>query len=190
MSKNNRLNHFKLYYIHGYLSSPDSTKGTILKEKLNVKPLKYRECRPEDLVISECIKNIEEEIKNDENPILIGSSLGGFLSAKIALNNKKIKKLILFNPAIIPKDYDIKKIKDMPQRITKDMKEPNFFTKKIPADIYIFNGTNDDVVPNNWVIDFAKAQEAEIRFLHDDHSFSKNIEKIPEYIEKILITKD
>ncbi len=142
------------------------------------------------MVISRCIKKIKDEIKKDENPILIGSSLGGFLSAKIALKNPKIKNIILFNPAIIPKDYDIKKIKDMPQRILKDMKEPRFFTKKITAKINIFCGTKDKVVPNSWVINFAHAQEAEIQFLKDDHSLSKNVKKIPEFVEKILITKD
>ena len=30
-----------LYYIHGYLSEPNGTKGTILKEKLGVIPIKY-----------------------------------------------------------------------------------------------------------------------------------------------------
>ncbi len=179
-----------LYYIHGYLSSPESTKGTLLKEKLSVKPIRYRDCEPEKLVISKCIKNINDEIKKDENPILIGSSLGGFLSAKIALKNPKIKNIILFNPAIIPIDYDIKKIKDMPQRIVKDMVEKKFFTKKISAKINIFCGTLDKTVPNNWVINFAQAQGAEIKFLHDDHSLSKNVQKIPEFVEKILITKD
>ena len=142
------------------------------------------------MVISKCIKNIKDEINKDKNPILIGSSLGGFLAAKIALKNLNIKNIILFNPAIIPKDYDIKKIKDMPQRIVKDMVEPRFFTKKIPAKINIFCGTEDKVVPNNWVINFAQSQEAEIKFLQDDHSLSKNVQKIPEYIEKILITKN
>lgn len=178
-----------LYYIHGYLSSPDSTKGKLLKEKLNIEPIKYRDCNPEDLIISECIKNIKNKIKNDENIVLIGSSLGGFLSAKIALDEPKIKKLILFNPAIIPKDYDITKIKDMPQRILKDMIEKRFFTQKIKAEILILRGTKDETVPNNWVINFAKSQEATVKFLNDDHRLSKNIEKIPIFVEKFC-TKD
>lgn len=184
MSRNNRLNHLKLYYIHGYLSSPDSTKGTILKEKLNVKPIRYRDCKPEDLVISDCIKNINEEIKNDEKPILVGSSLGGFLSAKIALDNPKIKKLILINPAILPFDYDITKIKDMPQRILKDMIEPRFFKEKINAEILILRGINDELLPNDWIINFAEKQEACVKFLDDDHRLSQNTQKIPIYVDK------
>ncbi len=180
----------KIYYIHGYLSSPDSTKGSILKKRLGVKPVKYRDCEPKDLVISDCLKRIQDTIKDDKNPVLIGSSLGGFFSAKIALDIPKIKKLILFNPAILPEDYDITKIEDMPQRILKDMKEPRFFSEKISAEIYIINGTLDNVVPNSWVIDFAKAQEANIKFFHDDHRFSKKINEIVSHVENILITKD
>jgi len=173
----------ELYYIHGYLSSPDSTKGTILKQKLGVKPIKYRDCRPEELVIQECIENIKKEIKDDRNPVLIGSSLGGFLSAKIALDEPRIKNLILLNPAILPADYDITKIKDMPQGILKDMIEPRFFKEKINAEISILRGTRDELLPNRWVIDFAKKQEAFVKFLDDDHSLSKNIQRISKYVE-------
>ena len=174
------------YYIHGYLSSPDSTKGLILNQSLGVKSIKYRDVKPENLVISDCIKKIYEEIKDDSDPILIGSSLGGFLTAKIALDNIKIKKIVLFNPAIIPKDYDISKISDMPNRILKDMKEPRFFTKKINAKILILMGLKDDVVPNSWVKGFAEAQDAEIIKLDDDHSLSENVNKIPDIIKDFL----
>ena len=84
-----------IYYIHGYLSEPNSTKGTLFKEKLNAKAIKYRDCEPEDLVVSDCVKRIEEEIKNDDFAILIGSSLGGLLAAKTALDNSNVKHIIL-----------------------------------------------------------------------------------------------
>lgn len=176
----------KIYYIHGYLSSPDSTKGSILKKRLGVKPVKYRDCETEDLVISDCIKRINDKIKNDPDPILIGSSLGGFLTAKIALENSSVKKIVLFNPAILPKDYDISKISDMPQRILSDMKEPRFFSEKINAKILILMGTQDDVVPNSWVKNFAKIQKAELIKLDDDHSLSQTIYKIPNIIKDFL----
>ena len=174
------------YYVHGYLSSPDSTKGNILNNELGVIPIKYRDCKPEDLVISDCISEINNYIKDDENPVLIGSSLGGFLSSKVALNNPKIKKLVLFNPAIIPKDYDVAKILGMPQSILQDMVEPNFFTNKISADILILIGTRDDVVPNSWVKNFAEVQNAKIISLDDDHSLSKSIHSLPSIVEEFL----
>jgi len=173
-----------MYYIHGYMSEPDSTKGTLFKNKLNIKPIKYRDCKPEDLLISDCLNRIQEEIKDDNSPILIGSSLGGLLAAKTAQINDNVKQLVLLNPAIIPASYDISRINDMPQSILSDMQDPSLFNKKIKANIFILIGTNDDVVPNSWVLEFAKAQEAKVRFLHDDHSFSNKIELLPSIISR------
>ena len=177
------------YYIHGYLSDPNSTKGLLLKEKLGVEPIKYRDCKPEDLIISECVGNILDEIKNDSNPVLFGSSLGGFLSVLTAIKNPKIKQLILMNPAIIHPSIDILRIKDMPQRILKEMYKPGLFNEKIDVDIFILVGTLDDVVPNEWVIEFAKAQEATVMFLKDDHSFANKLFELPNIFSNILNKK-
>jgi len=56
-----------LYYIHGYQSDPKSTKGTLFKEKLNATAIQYRDCKPEDLIIADCLKRISDVIKDDEN---------------------------------------------------------------------------------------------------------------------------
>jgi len=105
------------YYIHGYLSSPEGIKGRLFKEKLHALPIKYREGKPEDLVIGNCLDKINDAIKKDDDVILIGSSLGGFLAAEAALYNKKVETIFLLNPAIIPPYIDISNIQDMPQRI-------------------------------------------------------------------------
>lgn len=176
-----------LYYIHGYLSSPDSAKGKLFKEKLNAKAIQYRDCEPEDLVISDCIKRISDEIKDDDDDVvLIGSSLGGLLAAKVALDHSNVKKLILLNPATIPPTVDVNTIQDMPHRILGEMKDKRLFEEKINADISILIGTEDDVVPRSWILDFAMAQEATVRFLCDDHSFTKNIDNLPALIAQII----
>ena len=175
-----------LYYIHGYLSDPNSTKGTLFQNTLRAKAIKYRDCPPEDLIISDCIERIEKEIRNDSNVILIGSSLGGLLAAKTAIRNTNVKQLILLNPAIIPPNFDITKIKDMPHRILFEMKDKRLYEEKISSKISSLVGTNDDVVPNSWPISFAKAQEAMVLFFKDDHSFTKNMKQLPHIIRSIL----
>ncbi len=175
-----------LYYIHGYMSEPNSTKGTLFKKNLKAKAIKYRDCKPEDLVISDCLNKIKNEIKNDRNAILIGSSLGGFLAAKTALDCKNVKHIILLNPAIIPLDFDFKKIKDMPQKILADMKDSRLFEEKISSKITILAGTKDKVVPTNWVQNFAKSQDVKINFYDDDHSFTRKMQQLPEIIANIL----
>jgi len=179
-----------LYYIHGYLSSPESTKGLLLKDKLNVKPIKYRDCKPENLDIGECLNCLYDEIKNDSKVVLIGSSMGGFLAAKTALMHTNVKKLILLNPAIIPPKVDINTIQGMPKRILIDMKDNLLFECKLEAEIFILLGTDDDVIPYYWSIEFAKAQEANVKFYHDDHRFSKITNNLPDIIANIIDQKN
>ena len=175
-----------LYYIHGYQSDPNSTKGTLFKEKLNATAIQYRDCKPEDLIIADCLKRISDVIKDEENVVLIGSSLGGFLAASTAINHSNIKKLILLNPAIIPPSTNLDDHQSVPRSILEDMIDMRMFRNKINADITILRGTEDDVVPDNWIIKFATAQEATVKFLHDDHSFSHNLTRLPAIISDIL----
>lgn len=178
-----------IYYIHGYLSSPDGTKGTLFEKTLKSKAIQYRTCAPEDLVISDCLKQIYEVIKDDPDVTLIGSSLGGLLAAETALHHEQVKRLILLNPAVIPPDVDVSRITDMPQRILVDMQDPELFIKKIASDCLVFIGTQDTVVSNRWGIDFAKAQEASVHFLHDDHQLSTYLNDLPKYISRFLNQK-
>jgi len=175
-----------LYYIHGYQSDPKSTKGTLFKEKLNATAIQYRDCEPKDLIIADCLKRISDVIKDDENVVLIGSSIGGFLAASTAINHSNIKKLMLLNPAIIPPSTNLDDHQSVPRSILEDMIDMRLFRNRIDADITILHGTEDDVVPDNWIIKFAIAQEATVRFLHDDHSFSRNLTRLPAIISDIL----
>ncbi|MHA2366904.1 MAG: YqiA/YcfP family alpha/beta fold hydrolase, partial [Candidatus Hodarchaeales archaeon] len=162
------------------MSDPNSSKGTLFKEKLRANAIKYRDCEPEDIVISDCLSRIKQEIENDENATLIGSSLGGLLAAKTALENSNVKQLILLNPAIIPPSVDISKIQGMPQRILTDMQDIRLFKEKIASKIFILLGTEDDVVPNKWGQEFASAQKATVKLLKDDHSFTNKLNQLPE----------
>jgi len=175
-----------LYYIHGYQSDPKSTKGTLFKEKLNATAIQYRNCEPEDLIIADCLKRISNVITDEENVVLIGSSLGGFLAASTALHHSNVKKLILLNPAIIPPSTNLDDHKSVPRSILEDMIDMRLFENSLDAKITILRGTEDNVVPDNWIIKFATDQEATVKFLHDDHSFSRNLTRLPSIISDIL----
>ena len=77
----------------------------------------------------------------------------------------------------------------MPQRILQEVFDKKLLEEKISASINIFAGTEDGVVPNEWVLEFAKAQEATVKFLHDDHRFTKHMQQLPMFISDILIKK-
>ena len=76
----------------------------------------------------------------------------------------------------------------MPLRILEEMKDPRLFEQKIPASITILRGTQDDVVPDEWILSFAKAQQATIQLYNDDHRFSKNLQNLP-IIHLRVVTK-
>ncbi|MBS3802904.1 MAG: alpha/beta hydrolase [Candidatus Thermoplasmatota archaeon] len=175
------------YYVHGYLSSPDGSKGSILKEKLSVEPITYRDVPAEQLVISNCLDEIKKVIGHKSDVVLIGSSLGGCLVSKLVLEiPNQIKQIILLNPAIIPPDVDLSTIPDMPLRILKEMKDDRLFNEKLDTITTIFSATNDTVVPPEWVLQFARKQEATVQFLHDDHRFSQHLSQLPEIIFPFL----
>jgi predicted esterase YcpF (UPF0227 family) len=177
------------YYIHGYQSSPDSTKGKLFKEALGAQPIKYRDCHPEELVIADCLDNISRVIERDSDVVLIGSSLGGFLAAEASLRHSHVRRLVLLNPAVIPPEVDITTINGMPQRILKDMQDGRLFENVLDAEVFILRGTADDVVPESWVLEFAMSQEATVKFMHDDHRFTRYIACLPEIILGIMRTK-
>jgi predicted esterase YcpF (UPF0227 family) len=176
-----------IYYIHGYLSSPDGSKATILKKELNAIPVKYRDVPPEELVIRDCLDEIKKAIGDDDEAILIGSSLGGCLVSKLALEiPESIRPIFLLNPAVIPPDVDIQTISDMPTRILQDMKDDRLFSKKLHTNVTVFSATNDAVVPPAWVIRFSQYQQATVQFLHDDHRFSAYLEQLPQLIRSFM----
>jgi predicted esterase YcpF (UPF0227 family) len=185
----------KIFYIHGYQSSPQAQKAVVFNRKLNATAIQYRKGataiqyrkgEPQHLVISECLTNIHQSIQHEKNVTLIGSSLGGFLAAKTALHHSNIKKIFLLNPAIIPPSTNLDDQTDVPKRILKDMCDTNLFEKRIPAKIIIIRGTQDTVVPDKWIIEFAKAQQAPVIFLDDDHRLSINLNHLPHIIQKYL----
>jgi predicted esterase YcpF (UPF0227 family) len=177
-----------LYYLHGYQSSPTSTKGVLFTKKLSAKAIQYRENNPDELVIADCLKKISHEIQNDHEVVLIGSSLGGFLAATTTFTHP-VKQLILLNPAVIPPTTPLESINDILQRILKEMIDPRLFQQKLQTKIDILVGTEDTVVPQEWIMRFATVQEATVHFYHDDHRFSNYLQQLPTIIKTILHEK-
>ncbi len=98
-----------LLYLHGFNSSPDSTKAKIFQSF--VKKKKSKSLLVPDLPISprESILLLEEIIKDHKKEVsLIGSSLGGFYAAYLAEKYKL--KSVLINPVVSP---HLKNMKDL-----------------------------------------------------------------------------
>jgi pimeloyl-ACP methyl ester carboxylesterase len=74
----------KYIYLHGFLSGPSSVKGEFLSRHFAESQLE---------IINGVIDRADGEV------VLIGSSLGGYLAALVAVNRPEVQKLVLLAPA-------------------------------------------------------------------------------------------
>lgn len=175
-----------LYFLHGYHSSPTGEKAVLFERTLQAVPLVYREGRPEDMDVSDALRRVAEAIKGDRQVGFIGSSLGGYLAAAIALDNIRVTHVALLNPTIIPPGYDVSGVTSMPVSICKRLVNPNLFSRVLPARLIILRGTQDAQVPDAWVQPFARAQHAKIFCFNDDHRFTHSMHKFPDILGKFF----
>jgi uncharacterized protein len=93
----------KILYLHGFASSPASRKATFFAERLRLMGFQVEipaleAGNFEGLTVSGQLQLAEQTLKN-EPAILIGSSLGGYLSALYAARHPEVIGLILLAPA-------------------------------------------------------------------------------------------
>jgi uncharacterized protein len=92
----------KILYLHGFASGPNSTKGVafdkhlatrgIAVERMNLRVPSFQHLR-----LSAMIDTVRAAITGPT--ILIGSSLGGLTSARVAERDDRVKALVLMAPA-------------------------------------------------------------------------------------------
>ena len=87
-----------ILYIHGFASSANSKKVTILKKRLD--DVIAFNLSPEPKIAIEQLETFIKKYQNQSQITLIGSSLGGFYA--MYLSKKYNLKTILINPAIKP----------------------------------------------------------------------------------------
>ena len=147
-----------IIFSHGKESGPYGTKITQLIEvgnslQFQSKSIDYRKC--ED--VNERVELLKENISNsnDEKIILVGSSMGGYVSTVVA-SEVKIDGLFLMCPALYLPRYDI-------QNYTPKTKH-----------IEIIHGWNDDIVPHENSIRFGKMNSATLHLVNDNHRLSES----------------
>jgi uncharacterized protein len=92
-------------YLHGFSSGPGSTKAKYVRAscaQIGI-DLQVPDLNQDDfthLTISRQIDQVVDLFPSDRSPVtLIGSSLGGWISAIVAQNHPQVEKLILLAPA-------------------------------------------------------------------------------------------
>jgi predicted esterase len=151
------MKHFTIF-IHGQESSSQGTKGVF-----------FRNLFPEMIIpdftgdVSERMLKLNELLKDKEEIMMIGSSLGGLMAALYTFENKKkIKKLILLAPAINLPEFN------------------PYVSQTISIPVYVFHGREDELLPLKDIQDISKKVFTNLKFmvLDDDHRLSRRFTSI------------
>lgn len=147
-----------IHFVHGKESGPWGTKinylASIAKElgfeydSLDYSSLDNKEERAKKL-----IKSLPENKKI----ILVGSSMGGWVSTKVG-ESIDLLGLFLMAPAIGVKDYP-----DLNPIINN-------------GKIFVVHGWNDDVIPVETSINFCKKMNAPLLIVQDDHRLKNKLD--------------
>lgn len=95
----------RILYLHGFASGPGSKKGVAVAERLiaagyAVERLDLRVPSLERLDIAAMLARTREAIERAGGPVVvIGSSLGGLVAARVAEGEPRVEKLVLLAPA-------------------------------------------------------------------------------------------
>jgi uncharacterized protein len=202
-------------YLHGFSSGPGSTKAKYLKEQFDRadRQLQVPDLNQNDFTNLTILRQIDQVVNllpQDGSPVtLIGSSLGGWISAIIAQNHPQVERLILLAPAFDFLAHWLPKIGeqqlnaweqtghlDVYHHAVKDLVplDYNFLTdaRKYPlAEItrdlptLIIHGINDDVVPISASRDFATNHPwVELLEWDSDHQLTDRNEQIWQQISR------
>ncbi len=147
-----------LYYIHGYKSSCKSGKAVLAKELLKAECIEYSEA---DIVDGDALFEKLENI--EENDVVIGSSMGGYL----ALYSKARTKILL-NPLMEPKL--LLQLGPYNKFIKRALPVDQLLNKKPSPTLYTFLAKNDEVLAHNFKM--FKEISKELYILDDNHNFT------------------
>ena len=151
----------KVIFAHGKESGPQGNKASYLREHFDaITPDLYR--RP----LNEQAEILVKLIKENQDCLLVGSSMGG-AAATLASKEVRPSKMLLLAPALHYEEYDL----------------------EVPSDIetvYI-HGLNDDIIPYSISENMAKKNNSEIHLVNDNHRLSDSKDLIIDTIKKLIV---
>lgn len=171
----------KIVYLHGWGSSPQSNTAQALAasfpDDIFVCPQLDHTINP--LVIRKMMEDLAGELLREADPILIGSSAGGFWADY--LGSKYGIKTVLINPSLIP-DTNFRKY-DLPEKYYVYYQWIRESTEGFNRDhVVAFSGENDDVVPLEQV---QTRYQNPIILVNEGHRI-QNVEPIVDMIRNVI----
>ena len=159
----------KVYFAHGKESGPSGSKiqklADIAREHgCAVDSIDYTDLMDPDQRV-ERLRNILK--KEDDSFILVGSSMGGYVSL-VAADDVKTHAVFLLAPALYIPDY----------------KQQQYCPA--PKYVEIVHGWSDDVIPPEHSIRFAKEADCELHLISGDHRLNLSMEVVEGLFRQFL----
>jgi pimeloyl-ACP methyl ester carboxylesterase len=151
----------RLLWCHGSLSKPWGTKSLALAETarrigLTMEGPDFSDLDDPDARVDRLLSLLEED---DRPAILAGSSMGGYVAAAASMR-ARVPALFLLAPAFYFPGYAVHVFPDLPGRVT------------------VVHGWNDDVVPVDHAIRFARTHKAALHVVADGHRLEESTETL------------
>jgi pimeloyl-ACP methyl ester carboxylesterase len=158
----------KIYFSHGKSGTPQGNKikrMAKIAEEYDYKTdsIDYTDTIDPDLR-ADRLYNL---IKNENEPLLVGSSMGGYASLVVA-EQVKIRAMFLLAPALYMPGY-----------------KQQIFSPDCPQ-IEIIHGWSDTVVPVNNSIKFAGEADCTLHLISGDHKLNSSIEVVADIFDHFL----
>ena len=204
----------KLIYLHGFASGPSSTKAQFFKQRFRARgiPMSIPDLDGgdfENLTISSQLRVVEAEARG-EAVSLIGSSMGGYLTALYASLHAEVRRVVLLAPAfgfarrwpdsLGPErvaqwrregrmevfHYGEQRTRMLGYALLEDGERyPDYPEFSQPA--LIFHGSLDTVVPCEYSRGFAAAHgNVRLRILESGHELTDMLDTIGLKVEAFL----
>ncbi|WP_267223334.1 alpha/beta hydrolase [Dyella silvae] len=164
---------------HGSDSGPDATKVSVLAafaESLGWKTLRP-DYRNDDVrgfagSVDPRLERLTAAIDSlDAPPVLVGSSMGSFVSGLVSLQRPVAGLFLLATPSEIP-----------------GYRQPFDLSEGVPTMLY--HGWKDDVCPPEGVLAFAGRRRLPLIMVDDDHRLGDSVERIVEQFGLFLTQLD
>ncbi len=160
----------KIIFSHGKESGPWGSKITKLAnigkaQGFNVDSIDYSNIASPD----ERVKKLNNYLANETQPyILVGSSMGGYVSLVATQTNQSLG-LFLLAPALFMPDY-----------------QQQTYTTTL-NNIEIVHGWSDDIIPVEHAIKYAKQAQCTLHLIDGDHRLNSSIEQVIELFDSFLL---
>ena len=160
----------KVYFSHGKESGPWGSKIKALAEIARemgcaVESVGYSDLSDPDLRVERLLDELSRE---KDQVVLVGSSMGGYVSL-VAADEVRTRGLFLMAPALYMKGYQQQTYTDKPR-------------------IEIVHGWDDDVVPPEGSIRFARKADCTLHLVRGDHRLKSSLDEVERLFRSFLAT--